>query len=258
MQTIQTTKSSGIGSNALHAWGMFFAAIGIAARSILQIRLLGMGQVSAQTLLEVLRTSDSAMFTATAALVMQALETCAVPIFAFLLTEGYQKTSDFWKYVLRVLALALVSELPYNLAMSGKILDTSSRNPVFALVVGLVMLYLYGRFAEKSVKNTLMKAVITIAALLWPMMLGIQYGSCTVLLTAVMWVFRKKPLVRNIAAATASVVCTLFSPFFLAAPMGCLAIHFYNGEKGEQNRLVNYLAYPVLLLVIGLFGLLMP
>ena len=71
MQTIQTTKSSGIGSNALHTWGMLFAAIGIAARSILQIRLLGMGQVSAQALLEVLRTSDSAMFTATAALVMQ-------------------------------------------------------------------------------------------------------------------------------------------------------------------------------------------
>ena len=40
----------------------------------------------------------------------------------------------------------------------------------------------------------------------------------------------------------------------MAAPMGFLAIHFYNGEKGEENRLVNYLAYPVILLAVGLAG----
>ena len=34
--------------------------------------------------------------------------------------------------------------------------------------------------------------------------------------------------------------------------MGFLAIHFYNGEKGESSRLVNYLFYPVTLLAIGL------
>ena len=38
----------------------------------------------------------------------------------------------------------------------------------------------------------------------------------------------------------------------LAAAMGFLAIHFYNGEPGEGNRVVNYLFYPVCLLVIGL------
>jgi hypothetical protein len=34
--------------------------------------------------------------------------------------------------------------------------------------------------------------------------------------------------------------------------MGFLAIHFYNGEKGNTGRLVNYLFYPVTLLAIGL------
>ena len=40
--------------------------------------------------------------------------------------------------------------------------------------------------------------------------------------------------------------------FYMASPMGFLAVHLYNGEKGEQNRLVNYLTYPALLLLTWL------
>lgn len=40
----------------------------------------------------------------------------------------------------------------------------------------------------------------------------------------------------------------------MAAPMGFLAIHFYNGEKGPENRIVDSLAYPALLLVVGAAG----
>ena len=52
--------------------------------------------------------------------------------------------------------------------------------------------------------------------------------------------------------ASAAIACSLFSPFFLLSPMSFLAIHMCNGEKGEENRLVNYLIYPALLLVIGI------
>ncbi|MGM9549734.1 MAG: TraX family protein [Faecousia sp.] len=256
MERIPTTKPSGIRTNALHAWGMLFTAFGIVGQSILQNRLLGIGQISAQALLEAMQESDGTMLIATLALVLHALETCAVPIFAFLLVEGYQHTSSFRKYILRVLGVAVVSEVPYNLAMGGRLLDFSSRNPVFGLVLGLIVLYLYDRYGEKTAKYTIGKVVITIAALLWPLMLGIEYGSCVVLTVAVLWAFRKKPLMRNFAGATVSIVCSLYSPFFLAAPMGFLAVHLYNGEKGAENRLANYLAYPLLLLVIGLAGIL--
>ena len=255
METVQTTRSSGIRSNALHAWGMLFTAIGIMGQCILQNHLLGLGQVSTQSLLEAMRSSENTMWIATAALVMQALETCGVPIFAFALVEGYQHTSSYKNYILRVLGLAVLSELPYNFAMCGQILDSSSQNPVFGLVLGLIVLYWYDKYSEKSVKNVLLKALIMFAALLWPQMLHIRFGSCVVLIVAVLWAFRKKPNLRSIAGAVSSVVCTIFSPFFLAAPMGFLVVHFYNGEKGEDNRIVNYMAYPALLLVIGLIGM---
>lgn len=257
MERIQNNASSGIPGNALHTWGMLFAALGIVGKSILQNRLLMVGQVSPQTLLLAMQESGSTMFIATLALVLQALETCAVPIFAFLLVEGYRHTSGFQKYILRVLGAAVVSEVPYNLAMSGRLLDFSTRNPVFGLVLGLILLYLYDRFGEKGAKNMLLKALITVAALVWPMMLNIAYGSCTVLIVAVLWAFRGKPNFRSVAGASASMLCCLYSMFFLASPMGFLAVHFYNGEKGAENRAVNYLAYPLILLAAGIAGLLL-
>lgn len=254
MERIRDTQTSGLTGGALHTWGVLFLAVGIVGKSILQNRLLNLGQVSAQQLLEAMQGSDTVMIYATLALVMQALETCAVPIFAFLLAEGVQHTANFRNYCLRVTGLAVLSEIPYNLAMSGKLLDLSGRNPVFGLVMALAMVYFYRRFPEKSVSHVLIRVVVTVSAILWCSMLSVKYGGCLIFLFAVMWMLRKNPSVRNIAGASAALVCSLTSMFFLASPMGVLTIHFYNGEKGEQNRAVTYLAYPVLLLAVWLAG----
>ena len=128
------------------------------------------------------------------------------------------------------------------------------RNPVFGLVMALIMVYFYRRFSEKSVFHTLIRVVVTVSAILWCSMLSVKYGGCLIFVFAVMWMLRKNPSVRNIAGASAALVCSLSSMFFMASPMGVMTIHFYNGEKGEQNRAVNYLAYPALLLAVWAAG----
>lgn len=255
MLRINDKKNEGIHAGALRTWGMVFAAAGIISRGVLQRGLLGVGSISGQELLEAMSASNAAMGIATAALVLQVLEACAVPIFAFLLVEGFQKTSHFQNYLLRVLGLAVISEIPYNLAFSGKLLDFSTRNPVFGVALGLILLAFYKKYGDnKGVKNLAVKAVATVAAVLWVAMLGIEYGLPTVLVAAVLWALRKKPMLANVAGATVSILCSLSSLFMMAAPMGFLAVHNYNGEKGEGSRVVNYLAYPALLLVSFLAG----
>ena len=256
MERVEAPKSSGMNRNTLRTWGLLFLTLGIMGRCILQNRLLGLGQISGNQLMDLMNASDEAMIFATIALVLQVLETCAVPIFSFLLVDGFKHTSDFKKYILRVAGVAVVSEIPYNLAMSGKLIDMSTRNPAFGLVLALIALYFYKRYEEKSRQNTTVKLMVTLAAIIWTAMLQVDMGICIVFICAIVWRFRHNTMFQNLSGATASMICSMVSPFFMAAPMGFLLVHFYNGEKGAESRLVNYLAYPVILLVVGVIGML--
>ena len=251
MEKLKNSKPAGISGTILRVWGMLFLAAGIVSRSILQNRMLGVGTGSIQVLLEGIETTPGAMAIATVALVLQAVETCALPIFAWLLVSGFQHTKSGKMYLLRLAGLALLTELPYNLAMGGKLLDMSSRNPVFGLMLALVMLYFCRRYEGAGFKNLLIKGVVILAAVLWCSILRIDHGVPLVVVSVTLWLLRKTQL-RAIGGAVAAMACCLVSPFYLASSMGCLPVHLYNGERGLQNRWANYLAYPVLLLVVAL------
>lgn len=251
MERLGTTKPSGLNRNGLRTWGMLFVLAGIISRGILQNELLGMLSVSGAGLLEIMQTMPDAMTIAAVALVLQAVETIAVPIFAFLLVEGFQHTSDYKKYLLRVAGMAVLSEIPYNLAMSQNVLDFGSRNPAFGVLLCLVLLYLYKRFAEQK----FVCVIVCLAATLWAWMLNIEHAIPMVLMVSVIWIFRNKKMFMGFSGAAVAVLCTGGSMFYLASPMGFLVTHFYNGEPGEGNKLVNYLFYPVILLVVALIAM---
>jgi len=245
----------GLSGRGLRIWGFVFLLAGAISHGILQNSLLGLNTVTGAQLLEIMDSSRSAMILATAALILQVIESCAVPVFAFLLLEGFLHTGNVLKYLLRLAGAALLSEIPYNLAIGGSWIDAGSRNPVFGLVLGLILLYVYDRYAEKTGQNITVKVVVTLAAVAWAGMLKVDYGFSIILLVCVLWIFRRNAVYQNLAAATASVACTIASPLFLGAPMGCLVVHFYNGTKGKINRWIAYGAYPVLLLAVWLITL---
>lgn len=237
----------GVSAAALRTWGYLFLLLGIIARAVIQNGLLNLQGVTSGQLLEALQESGEMMALATVSLVMQALEACAVPIFAFLLVEGFCHTSNFGKYLGRVTLVALLSEIPYNLAMGGGLFVTSSRNPVFALVLGLILLWFYRYYGENSAKNIFIKVVVALAAILWCGMLSIEHGAFTILLIVAAWFTRGKPM-RTLVCAVTAALGVVFSMLYLAAPVSALTIHFYNDEKGESNRIFALLCYPVMLL----------
>ena len=229
---------------------MLFVVAGVISRAILQNKMLGVGLRSMQELMEMMQSSEMAMVVATIALVLQAMETVAVPIFVFLLFEGFQHTSDWKKYLGRIAALAVLTEIPYDLAMNGKVLEFGIQNPVIGLVLCLALLYLFKRFEGKK----LVCVVMALAGVLWAVMLKIDHGVPMMLMLCVMQVFRNKRMFMGFSGVAVAAMCMAISPFYIVAPMGFLAIHFYNGEKGEGSRIVNYLFYPVVLLAVGLIA----
>lgn len=245
-------KTRGFGTAVIRTIAMICLILGFAGISLVQNGKLNMGTNSGAKLFELLETDPSAMGFATMALVCQVIYACAAPLFAFLLVEGEHHTRDIKNYMIRVLAVAAVSELPFNLATSGKLLDTASRNPAFGLAMALVMLWFFRRYGEKAARDTVIRIVVTIAAMLWTMMLGIQEGPCLVLLTAVLWATRSKALWRNICGCIAAAACCFFSPFYILSPISVIMLHMYNGEKSPENKAAKLALYPAILLAFGM------
>ena len=254
MERLVGSQKTGITTVGLRNWGMLFVICGILSRGILQNRMLGMAGATNGQLMETMMNNPDAFGIATLALVLQAMESCAVPVFCYLLVDGFLHTGDYVKYLTRMLITAAVSEIPYNLAIDGKLIAMSSRNPMFGLVLCLIMLNLFRQYEAKGMKNTAIKICVFLAALVWANMLKIQDASCCVLVSAVLWLVRNNQNYRTLIGCSASVGCMLFSPFYVAAPMGFMAIHFYNGEKGEESRVMRYAMYPVILAIIAAAG----
>lgn len=250
-------KKPGISGNTLRIWGIVFLVCGIVGRGVVQTHMLGMNGAGFDELLNILNTNPNAMKLTTLSLALQVAETCGVPIFAMLLIEGMQNTSDFINYFKRVLGLAIASEIPFNLAFGAKFIDMESRNPVFGVVLCMFMLYMWGTFKESKKRMKLVKALIAIVTILWCQMLKVDHGAALVIIVSIFWAFRKNSIFLNFAGAAAAMLCSLISPFYLASPMGVLAVHSYNGEKSTNSHKYNYLMYPILLVIGWSFGILL-
>lgn len=240
---------------SIRKWAFVFLTVGVIGQCILQNRLLNMDQVTMEELAAAMQQSPLVYGLSTVALICKIVAPCAATLFSFLLVEGFLRTSSFEKYLLRVGAAALVCELPFNLAYSGKLLDLSSRNPVFGLFVCLIMLFFFSRYEEKCLKNTAVKLMIAVAAFLWCLMLGIDQGICLVVLVGCLWLVRDKSNIRSMCAFCGAMVCTLFNMYYIGSCLSCIMLHRYNEERGEQNETLNYAFYPVLLLIVGIVGL---
>lgn len=254
MERLHSEQPKGLSRSGVRKWAMVFVTLGIFGSSILQNRYLGLSSMTSDQLLAAMSSGSEVMTAVTASIVLQFLETCAVPIFCFLLADGFSHTSGAEMYLARIFGVAVLSEIPYNFAMSGKLLDVGTRNPVFGLTVSIIVLYLFKSFARRKLTSWLVNAAVVIAAVVWCGMLRVAHGIPCVILTVVFWAFRNKPMVRNLVGGGAAMFCSLYSIFYMVSPMSVMVLHFYNGEKGEENKLISYLLYPLILTVIGIAG----
>ena len=254
MKLLKKIRTFSLTAAAIRSCGLLFLAAGMFGY-IMQVNVLGAGGASNTELFNALQADSGLMMSATLAVVGQALEACAVPIFAFLLVEGGFHTSNFPKYFLRVLGLAAVSQFPYNLLMAGGLLKFYRLNPVFAAVLSMTMLYFFRRFPTKKAGHIAIKCCAFLFAFLWSNMLGVSHGAACVIVTAVLWGFREKPNLRTTFGVIVMLCCVVLSTFYMVAPISFLLIYFYSGEQGSHNRMVNYMAYPVLLLICGMMSM---
>ena len=166
----------------------------------------------------------------------------AFPIYCFLIGEGLRHTRNQIKYLLRLLVFALLSEIPFNLLISGKLLCHTHQNVFFTLFLGALAIYFY-----RNIKGNLLKIILILATLGVSAGLKADYGSAGMVVIFVLYALQDHPIVQAIAGYS------LFSGGIYATA-AFIPINMYNGQRGFiQSPILKYafyLFYPLHILLL--------
>lgn len=200
------------------------------------------------------------------------------PIYAFLLVEGFHHTRSRKAYAKRLLVFALISELPFNLALGGNLFFPVHQNVLFTFLLSLgLMAWNEGvreAAAWKRLAVALGSMVLGAAAALLTM---VDYYHAGVLTVLVFYFFRGSSWKHRLAQLAGlwwintqllggfCYVLELFGREFLLqqqalAVLALIPIWLYRGAQGAKSkalRLGFYIFYPAHLLVLGLLGILL-
>lgn len=172
----------------------------------------------------------------------------AFPIFAFTLVEGFLHTKDVKKYMMRLGILALISEVPFDLAFYGAPLEFSHQNVFFTMFLGIAMLYLY----LKNISRW-KQFIVVLGMLLLADFLCTDYSSAGLLMIFWYYQFRGKRIWQLIGMALINIFYMGYLQVY--ACFSALPIAMYNGERGPKCKWFFYWFYPVHLLILYLINL---
>ena len=164
----------------------------------------------------------------------------AFPLFAFLIVEGFIHTSSRKRYGIRLLAFAIISEIPWNLVHTGTLLYPG-QNVFFTLFLGYLGLCSIERFTGSKLVWSL------IGLLAVSVLLRADYGCVGYGFILLLYALRNQEIVRAIIG------CCVLGGRWIAG-IAFIPIAMYNGErgfiKGKAGKYFFYLFYPLHLLVI--------
>ena len=225
---------------------MLIQTIGVA---VIEKGLIHLDQYTQDSLNQAMAQDSRLMTLAGIGSIMQLIGGMAIPVFTFLLVEGFRNTSDYKKYLLLMVLTAVISEIPYDLAVGGKIMDWSSQNAMVTMSICLIMLKCLDIFKDGSgFTGGLVRMLIVLAAVIWVSLFRAEYGLCMVLLAAVFYVFYTQNVLKTVLGCIISLV-------YITGPLSFYGIWCYNGERKDRiNKYVYYAFYPVHLLVLGVIA----
>jgi len=180
----------------------------------------------------------------------------AFPIFAFLIVEGYHHTRDVNKYGMRLLAFAVLSEVPFDLAFFGTVFTMQHQNVFFTLALGLFALTVYDSVLKK---DTFLRRIIATSAVFAIGMIAYffktDYGIFGIMLIVLIHVYNEKKMVALWIALINILMVVYYGGFFqIFALLSIPFILLYNGKKGPSLKYLFYAIYPVHIFLLYLLN----
>ena len=187
---------------------------------------------------------------------MRIIGRIAMPIFTFCVCEGYIHTRDRKKYLTRMLLFALISEIPFDLVTSGKVLEFTHQNIMFtfALAAGTLMFcdLVLNKFGKKT--GSILTGVIMLVSMALSVVLRLDYSMTALAVVFVYYLLKDKVLeIRNLAAMAVHFILRNVG-VYLYGVLGFIPLFLYNGKRGKGLKWLFYVFYPGHLLLIYLIS----
>lgn len=174
----------------------------------------------------------------------------AFPLFCFFLVEGFFKTRSRKKYLLNLLIFGVISEVPFDMFTTASFFNTNWQNVMFTLALVLVTVWIIDILKAKMQNKP--KAIWYVVSLLIvgvmcivSMLLSVDYEHHAILIGYFFYLFHDMP----IFAILFGYASMYESPWAL---LGFGLTLTYNGERGRQNKMLNYWFYPIHMLILGI------
>lgn len=182
--------------------------------------------------------------------VLRMIGRLAFPIYCFLLVEGFLHTRSAARYVLRLGLFALISEIPFDLALYNRPFVSDMQNVFFTLFLGLLALMgmqhakrLLEQYAPKLQFLSLLPLAV---CALFAGLLRADYFAFGVLFIGILYLTRQNRKTQCIAGA-------IGIAWEVTAPLAFVPIYFYNGERGRLRvKYAFYAFYPLHLLLLAM------
>ncbi len=214
--------------------------------------------------------------------VLRAIGRMAMPLFAFLIYNGFIHTSNRSRYALRLFVFAVISQVPYCLFGGYSLLGKG--NVLFSLLLGLLVLWAVDSLRQhKVLKWFCWVPVLAAMALYFFGIFASDYNVKITLLILVFYCFGRKSFWSIAATVVAMAMCIWYDHLLSLAVLGLkwilgssgslptvtrwnlmqnfallsvVPMVFYNGKKGPKissSKVMQYgfyLFYPVHLLIL--------
>ena len=149
-----------------------------------------------------------------------------------------------------LLVFGVISEVPFDLFTTKQFFEPNWNNIMFTLALVLVTIWMIDVLKKKMEKFPkilwfLLSFVILAVMCLIAAILSLDYDYHAILIGYFYYIFHGRELI----AIPFNFLSMYKEPWAL---LGFGLVLTYNGERGKQNKLINYLFYPVHLLILGL------
>ncbi|MDO4324453.1 MAG: TraX family protein [bacterium] len=170
----------------------------------------------------------------------------AFPIFAFFLVEGFFYTRDKKRYFMRLFGMALLSEIPFNLAVSDSFFMPSHQNTLFTLALGLLLLECLSRWRAPNVLQMCLLVLFALAAIV----LRLDYAAYGIVLIVIFYWFHADKKACMSFGAVLSFADSMRN--LGAAALAYIPLSLYDRKKqpNKKGAWMFYVFYPAHLLVL--------